>query len=140
MNCASWNPVKLCKYKQYSCIINMKKKIEKMREKMNYYKKILLKSYLSWFHLDSNILAWIYENAKAKWRHYFQYDKFVKTLVYRCMYHLLVILTRSKLVLSVNLTFCQMFLHTYQSPYIQIYTLMYTRTTCEDRLVWTFYL
>ena len=43
MNCAGWNPVKLCKYEQYLYIIKMKEKklneTEKLREKMNYYKR-----------------------------------------------------------------------------------------------------
>ena len=62
MNCAGQNPNKLCRYKQYSYIIKMKKnkwnEIVKLREKMNYYTisgmKDLLKE-LSFF--ISNILA-----------------------------------------------------------------------------------
>ena len=85
MNCAGWNPIKLWKYKQFPYVIKTKKRnwmiLKIWGRKWMITKflvwKILLKSYHSLFHLDSNILASIYENAKAKWRHYFQYPKLI---------------------------------------------------------------
>ena len=64
MNCAGLNPVKLYKYKQYPYIIKMKEK--NWMKLKNWGRKwiittilvwkILLRSYLSLFHLNSNFM------------------------------------------------------------------------------------
>ena len=73
-NCAGCNLKELFSYKQYLHVIKWKKK--KLNEIENWWRKwiitkilgceILLKRYLSFFHLGWIILASIHDNAKAK--------------------------------------------------------------------------
>ena len=89
LNCAGWNPVKLCKNKQYSYIFKMNEKNEWnfKKEGENFYKKSLMKdSFKELYFFISPGLKYLGMNTKAKRRHYLQYINWLhsNTTIEKC--------------------------------------------------------